>query len=69
MFPDTPDNQAKALSTCKACGVPIQWIETASGSRMPAETTELTIITATGRLAKGFTPHWISCPGANQFRR
>ena len=55
-------------TTCKLCGVYIEWIKTKSGKNMPVDPTPATIITEDGRVYKGFVPHWVSCPNADEFR-
>lgn len=60
------------MSICKGCGKPIQWIEMNSGKKMPVDAEPVTgvmIREGKGIITKVFTPHWATCPKANQFRK
>jgi hypothetical protein len=36
---------------------------------MPVDVPAITVITTLGKTIKAFTPHWVSCPNAQQFRK
>jgi hypothetical protein len=56
-------------STCRGCGVYIEWILTPAGKNMPVDPAEITLVTAEGKIVKGFMPHWATCPQAQDFKR
>ena len=56
-------------SQCTGCGADIRWIKTVKGKSMPCNIEEVTIITKVGSIYRGFTPHWATCPKADEFRR
>lgn len=58
-----------AETTCRRCGLPIQFIRTPSGSSMPAGVKRQSVVTEDGRVVQGFTPHWAECPSAKYFRK
>lgn len=47
--------QGTPVVKCRACGAPIQFIETAAGKRMPVD--------------RDGTSHFATCPGADEFRK
>lgn len=57
------------MSKCRACGADIVWIETPNGKRMPCDPPRRTIVDDMGQVREGRTPHWATCPNAEQFRR
>lgn len=63
------------MSVCKACGAPINWIKMVdSGKMMPVDEKMQYFITVdksgtVGNMATGYTPHWSTCPKADQFRK
>jgi hypothetical protein len=60
-----PDDNA----TCKGCGAQMKWIHLLSGKDMPVDQKPQTFITDEGKVAKGYVPHWGTCPKANQFKK
>ena len=55
--------------TCRGCGIYIEWIKTKAGKDMPVDPEGATIITEDGEVKKGFIPHWVTCPKADNFRK
>jgi hypothetical protein len=58
--------------SCKGCGKPIQWIEMASGKKMPVDAEPVTAVRiedGKGVVTKVFTPHWATCPKGADFRK
>ena len=62
------DKEIRKGSCCRGCGVYIEWIKTENGKNMPVDPAEITIITAKGKVVKGFIPHWATCSDAEDFR-
>jgi len=60
---------SKKGNVCKKCGVYIEWIKTENGKDMPVDPAEVTIITQDGKTVRGFIPHWVTCPNADDFRK
>jgi hypothetical protein len=56
-------------STCRGCGQYIEWIKTKAGKNMPVNPAEVTIITESGEVKKGFIPHWVTCSKADEFKK
>ena len=51
-------NEEKRMgSVCRGCGIYIEWIKMKSGKEMPVDPAEVTIVTASGEIKKGFIPH------------
>lgn len=57
------------ISNCKRCYAFISFVKTEKGKLMPVDPKEVTIITKTGKTVKGYLPHWITCPNADDFRQ
>ncbi len=57
------------MATCKGCGKTIEWIRTPAGKQMPVDPGLVTVVLADGRVVRGHTPHWATCPKAQDFRR
>ena len=53
---------------CKKCKAEIRWIRTPKLKWMPVDPKEITIVTITGEVKKGYIPHWATCPNADEFR-
>jgi hypothetical protein len=59
------------MSRCRACGELLRWETTASGRRKPLNVKAVTMKISeneTKHYAAG-TPHFATCPAANEFRR
>ena len=54
---------------CKKCGADIRFIRTKNGKNMPVDDKLVTIITEQGKIFKGYVPHFVTCPYANEFRK
>lgn len=65
---------------CESCGMPIRWVRTPSGKRMPvdvplhAPNKSQTLVTRAGVVhtagaAEGYISHFATCPNANDHRR
>ena len=58
-------------STCRGCGVPIEWWITPNDKKMPMIVKE--VKKSSGVFAPGVAlirvPHWSDCPEATSFRR
>lgn len=63
------DIEKRKGSTCRGCGVYIEWIKTPAGKDMPVDPAEITVIDVEGRTLRGYIPHWGTCPKANQFKK
>lgn len=65
------------MSKCSSCGADIWWVRTEKGKRMPldAKPEQRVIVDGdghdepVGRVVKVWTPHWATCPNAEQHRR
>lgn len=57
------------LAKCKGYGREIEWIKTPAGKAMPVDAEVITIVTSKGEVVKGHTPHWATCPVAQQFKK
>lgn len=55
--------------TCPHCEQPILWCTTASGRKIPLQTTRKTIVSATGDWHHGYEAHFAHCRHANMLRR
>ena len=71
------------MPECKSCRAEIDFVETAKGAKMPVDANRIATVvtddgvTVKGRLAvvrddggvvEGRIPHWVLCPGADEFR-
>lgn len=64
------------MATCKGCGAEIIWRKMISGKNMPVDAEGITVVvegTNEGYENRwfttiGYTPHWSTCPKADQFR-
>ena len=56
-------------TTCKKCGIYIEFIKTKKGKYMPVEPKIVTIIDDEGNIHKGYIPHWAVCSDADYFRK
>ncbi len=60
----------KSKSKCRYCGAPVIWVRMAgTGKNHPCNVPVLTTVTNDGRIAKGRTSHFASCPKADQARK
>jgi len=50
---------------CSGCGAEIEWWRTAKGAKMPFDV----VISGLNDEEECLTPHWSTCPKADQFRR
>ena len=57
------------MSICKGCGAPIRFIKTPAGKSMPVNETPQKYVTEAGEVVTGYTPHWATCPKAQEFRK
>ena len=57
------------MPQCKACHKEIKFIRTEQGRMMPVDVPAITVITTLGKTIKAYTPHWVSCTNAQQFRK
>ena len=60
------------MPKCKGCGQEIQWIMMASGAKMPVDAKPTKLIQVKhgiGELIDVYTPHWATCPNADQFKK
>lgn len=56
------------MTHCKSCGEPIDWVKTPAGKNMPVDLDQVTVVTKDGQVVVGRTPHWATCPNADQHR-
>lgn len=61
--------QKRKGNVCRKCGAYIEWVKTEKGKDMPIDPAEVTIITEEGKTIRGFIPHWVTCPNADDFRK
>ena len=60
---------------CKSCGAPIVWVEMVSGKRMPVDAKPAKLVVLDdmpeprGSVVDCWTPHWATCPQADQHRK
>jgi hypothetical protein len=63
----------RQAGTCRACGAPLDWIDTLAGRRMPMRRGAVAVSPDTHdpRLAlfAAADAHWMHCPEAERFRR
>jgi hypothetical protein len=60
------------MTKCKACKADILWVDMPTGKKMPldAQPCKMVIVKdGIGEIVDAYTPHWATCPGADQFRR
>lgn len=58
--------------TCKGCGAKIIWMAMESGRLMPVDAKPLKMVMpfALGcKMVDAYTPHWATCPQAEQFKK
>jgi len=55
---------------CKSCGAMIGFMQTPQGKWIPYDVGEpVTIVMSDGVVARGWTPHWVTCPAADKHRK
>jgi len=59
----------KPTTACKGCGAPITWVKTGDGKWMPCDTDAHRVVTLEGVILDARTPHWVTCPKREDFRR
>ena len=57
------------LPSCKGCNATIKWVTTENGKSTPLDPKPKTFVSHDGKYQVGFTPHWASCPAADEFRK
>jgi hypothetical protein len=64
------------MATCRSCGAEIRWVRSARGKNMPIDAEpERRIVVAeiegmqVGQIRDTFTPHWATCPNADEHRK
>lgn len=68
-MPGSYRREAFKLARCRGCGAEIDWVETTKGKRMPVDVKPIvTVVTDTGQVVRGRTPHWQNCPASDEFR-
>ena len=69
---------SRNLSACRSCGAPIEWAETAKGTRMPFNPPIVTVpalmpVIIAGRIVEDVDPatvsHFATCKDAQDWRR
>lgn len=63
------EEKFRRSSTCRGCGVYIEFIKTKAGKDMPVDPLPVRVITEKGIIVEGFIPHWATCPQADKFRK
>jgi hypothetical protein len=66
--------QLEVAQRCSSCGAAIVWAPTAKGKAMPLDlATEQRVIisrqTGLAHVVPAYTPHWATCPSADQHRK
>ena len=60
------------MPKCKGCGQEIIWLKTDNLKAMPADPKPVKVLVLntdqTVSLKKAYTPHWATCPKANDFK-
>lgn len=59
----------EGLPQCSGCGATIKWVTTEAGRPTPLDPKPKTFVLNEGKYQVGFTPHWATCPNADEFRR
>lgn len=54
---------------CGGCDKPILWIKTIAGRPTPCNPDIQQIVTVDGKVVRGYTNHFSTCPNADDFRR
>lgn len=64
------------MATCRSCGAEILWVRTSKGRKMPldAEPSKRVLVAEiegmrVGQIRDTFTPHWATCPNADEHRK
>jgi len=57
------------MAICKKCKATIEFMKTKTGKPMPVNPDQRTILLTSGEIARGWEPHWITCPAAGSFRK
>lgn len=60
------------MPECSACKAKIKWVETVNGKKMPLDAKPFQAVQVRegiGEVIEVYTPHWATCPGADQFRK
>lgn len=60
------------MAECRGCKQKIKWVEMASGKKMPLDEKPVSMIDVKdgiGAVVEVFTPHWATCPQANDFKK
>ncbi len=64
-----PKDQPPGIVSCRGCGDPILWYETARGRKMPVNA-DAAIVERDGALWVATSDtHWATCPERNTFKR
>lgn len=59
-----------SVRPCRLCGASIEMVKTPAGKQMPVDvSSRVTVVTNDGRVVTGRTPHWSTCPNADEFRK
>jgi len=67
------------MAECKSCKAKILWVKTINGKNMPVDKKPVTVFIgqpdpedpsqSVYYMAKGYVPHWATCPSANNHRK
>jgi len=58
------------MVSCKRCSQEIKFIKSAKNQKwLPVNIKLESVVTEEGKIVKGYTPHWATCPNAQEFRK
>ncbi len=57
------------LPQCRGCNATIKWVTTEGGRPTPLDPKPKSFVLNDGKYQIGFTPHWATCPNADEFRK